>query len=115
VDDFCSGTCHDAKIQMGAAKFPLNNPMNQDRLTAQLSNIRAAKRCGARTRAGGSCQCPALRDRNRCRLHGGLSSGAPKGMGNGNYRSGTWTAEAIEERKWVRSLVLEFAKKDPAQ
>ena len=98
---------------MGAAEFPLNNPMNQDRLTAQLSNIREAKRCGARTRAGGSCECPALRDRNRCRLHGGLSTGAPKGTGNGNYRSGTWTAEAIEERNWLRSLASAFAKRDP--
>src|ERR1700704_6233148 len=45
----------------------------------------------------------------------GLSTGAPKGLSNGNYKNGTWTAEAIEERKWLRSWVSEFAKKDPAQ
>jgi hypothetical protein len=45
----------------------------------QLANLRAAPRCGAKTRAGGACQCPAIRDRKRCRLHGGRSPGAPKG------------------------------------
>src|SRR5258707_1295070 len=62
--------------------------MNQDRLIAQLVNIRAAPRCGAKTRVGGACQCPAIRDRKRCRLHGGRGSGAPKGRGNGNYKDG---------------------------
>src|SRR4051794_2744185 len=34
--------------------------------------------------------------RKRCRLHGGLSPGAPRGSRNGNYRRWDWTAEAIE-------------------
>ncbi len=34
-----------------------------------------APRCGAKTRAGSPCQCPAIRGRRRCRLHGGLSRG----------------------------------------
>jgi hypothetical protein len=29
---------------------------------------------------------------------------------NGNFRNGDWTAEAIKERKWLRSLVRSFAK-----
>jgi hypothetical protein len=87
------------------------NPMNQS-LQLRLANLGSAPRCGAKTRAGTPCQCPAIRGRKRCRLHGGLSPGAPKGRANGNYRSGTWTAEAIEERKWLRSLVSEFVKKD---
>ena len=29
---------------------------------------------------------------------------------NGNYTNGDWTAEAIEERRWLRSLVRDFAK-----
>jgi hypothetical protein len=41
-----------------------------------------AARCGAKTRRGTSCQCPAMKN-GRCRLHGGLSTG-PK------------TAEGIE-------------------
>lgn len=35
-----------------------------------------APRCGARNRRGLPCQCPAMRGRRRCRVHGGLSTGA---------------------------------------
>jgi hypothetical protein len=86
------------------------NPMDQ-RIETRLGNLRRAPRCLAQTRAGNPCQRPALRGRKRCRLHGGLSPGAPKGMGNGNYKNGTWTAEAVEERRWIRSLASAFAKK----
>ena len=41
----------------------------------------------------------------KCRIHGGLSPGAPRGAANGNYRDGYWTREAVEERKFIRSLV----------
>jgi hypothetical protein len=87
-----------------------SNPMDQSRVSAQLNNIRAAPRCGAKTRAGGQCQCPAIRDRKRCRLHGGRSPGAPKGSGNGNYTSGEFTAQASEERQWLRSIVRTYGK-----
>jgi glucans biosynthesis protein len=86
--------------------------MNQDRVVAQLANIRTAPRCGARTRAGGACQCPAIRDRKRCRLHGGRNPGAPKGRDNGNYRDGTFTAEALRERQWLRSVVRTYTKQE---
>jgi hypothetical protein len=43
--------------------------------------------------------------------HGGLSPGAPRGPKNGNFKNGDWTAEAIEERRWLRSLVQAFAQK----
>ena len=46
----------------------------------------------------------------RCRLHGGLSPGAPRGQRNGNFKTGKWSIEALEERKWLRSLVRSFAK-----
>jgi hypothetical protein len=36
---------------------------------------RERPRCGARTRAGGSCKAPALPEKERCRMHGGLSTG----------------------------------------
>src|SRR6476646_10418983 len=87
-----------------------HNPMDQSRVMVQLARIRAARRCDAKTRAGGACQCPAIRDRKRCRLHGGRSSGAPKGRGNGNYKDGTFTAQAVEERQWLRSIVRAFGK-----
>jgi hypothetical protein len=84
--------------------------MNQDRVLEQLANIRAALRCGAKTRTGGVCQCPAIRGRKRCRLHGGRSPGAPNGLANGNYRDGTFTLAAVQERQWLRSAVRSFAK-----
>ena len=44
-------------------------------------SLRLAPRCLARTRRGTECQSPAMPN-GRCRLHGGLSTGAP--MGNRN-------------------------------
>jgi hypothetical protein len=41
----------------------------------------------------------------KCRIHGGLSPGAPRGKANGSYRDGYWTREAVEERNFIRSLV----------
>src|SRR5213078_826394 len=83
--------------------------MNQS-IETRLRNVTQAPRCGAKTRAGGSCRCPAVRGRRRCRLHGGLSPGAPRGARNGNFTKGDWTREALEERRWVRDLVRSFGK-----
>ena len=91
----------------GYKKFA-DNLMNQD-LEIKLANLSRAPRCGALTRSRTECQRPAMRGRKRCRLHGGLSPGAPRGHKNGNFRNGNWTAEAIEERRWLRSLVQTFA------
>jgi hypothetical protein len=68
--------------------------------------------CGAKTRLGTICDLTPVRGRERCRLHGGLSPGAPRGARNGNYKHGGWTKEAIEERRWLRSLVSNFARKE---
>ena len=83
--------------------------MDQD-VETRLGNLRKAPRCGAKTRCGAPCQRNAIRGRRRCRLHGGLSPGAPRGSKNGNFRNGNWTADAIEERRWLRSLVQAFAR-----
>jgi hypothetical protein len=61
------------------------------------------------TRAGSQCQNPAVKDKARCRMHGGAKgSGGPKGKLNGNYRHGTFTREAIEAnrfcRAWIKSI-----------
>jgi len=54
-----------------------------------------------------ACQSPPMKDRKRCRIHGGLSPGAPRGQRNGNYKDGYWIREAVEERKssdpWSRA------------
>ena len=92
----------------GGSNKIADNPMDQD-VETRLGNLRRAPRCGAMTRAGTPCQRPAIRGRRRCRLHGGASTGAPRGHKNGNFRNGNWTADAIEERRWLRSLVQSFA------
>ena len=79
------------------------------------SDASQVSRCGAKTRAGTLCPNPPVQGRRRCRLHGGLSPGAPKGSRNGNYKNGDWTAEAIEERRWLRSLVRDFAKRSAGE
>ena len=76
----------------------------------RLANLRGALRCGARTRAGTPCQCPAIRGRSRCRVHGELSPGAPRGEQNGNFKDGHWTAEAVEERRWIKDMLQLYAK-----
>jgi hypothetical protein len=77
--------------------------MNLDPANPKPS-VRHVPLCGARTRSGATCQCPAMPN-GKCRIHGGLSPGAPRGKANGNYCDGYWTREAVDERKFIRSLV----------
>src|SRR6478752_10134481 len=88
-------------------KFEINPMKNY---ATRPGDLKKQPRCGARTRAGAPCRRPPVRGRKRCRLHGGLSPGAPRGLKNGNYKTGDWTSKAITERKWLRSLVHSFAK-----
>lgn len=69
-----------------------NHPMNQ------------APRCLAKNRQGTPCQAPAMVGKRRCRLHGGKSTGAPKGSQNA-LKHGRYTAEAIEERRVISELL----------
>lgn len=86
-----------------------DNPMHRGDRT-KLSGLTAAPRCGARTRSGESCKAPAVRGRARCRVHGGKSTGAPRGDRNGNFRSGDWTQEVEAERRWAKQLVRQVTK-----
>jgi hypothetical protein len=56
-----------------------------------------SKRCGALTRAGELCRAPAILGKQRCRMHGGRSPGAPKGNRNAETH-GLW--RQTEELKW---------------
>ena len=67
------------------------SPMNP---TARLN---AAPRCGAKTRAGTPCRCPAVKNRPRCRLHGcARGSGGQLGPKNGRYRTGKYSQAGKE-------------------
>jgi hypothetical protein len=83
------------------------------RVTMPLAH--ASPRCCARTRAGIPCKGPAMPS-GRCRMHGGSSPGAPRGTGNGMWRHGLRSIEAIERRRKmtaemrrIRSEIRELA------
>lgn len=69
--------------------------------------MQASPRCGAQTRNGDTCHAPALRGKTRCRMHGGAAgSGAPFGNKNA-VKHGFFTGEAIDERKFVRTVLID--------
>jgi hypothetical protein len=74
-----------------------NNPM-QSSLPMHLS-----RRCGARTRSGRPCRSPAMPN-GRCRMHGGLSPGAPKGNSNAR-KHGRCAADVVARRRKISSLL----------
>lgn len=59
--------------------------------------------CGARTRTGGRCRQPAMKN-GRCRLHGGKSK---SGKEHGRYRHGGRTKEGMEMRRQLAVLLRE--------
>ena len=65
----------------------------------------ASPRCGAKTRAGGSCRSPSVHGKRRCRMHGGApGSGAPRGNQNAR-KHGRYTREAFAQRKQIGDLL----------
>jgi hypothetical protein len=101
----------------GAERKKSGNPMHRLpdwRTTMPLAH--ASPRCGARNRAGAACRSPAMAN-GRCRLHGGLSTGAPRGAGNGMFKHGLRSIETIERRRQmtaemrrIRSVMREWAR-----
>lgn len=72
--------------------------------------LKTAKLCGAKTRAGTPCKSPAVRGKNRCRLHGGAAgSGAPVGNKNA-YKHGYYSYESIAERRLSTILLKNMSK-----
>lgn len=70
----------------------------------------ASPRCGARTRAGGSCRAAAVRGKARCRMHGGASgTGAPRANRNA-LKHGLFTQAAIAQRRQIRGLLGEVRR-----
>ena len=93
----------------GAPEMP-KNPVERLpdwRTTLQLAQ--SCPRCGARTRSGKPCRSAAMKNRRRCRLHGGLSTGPSTPEGLARIRAartthGLRTAEMEELRELVREL-----------
>src|SRR5262245_17053058 len=74
--------------------------VNQSKLSMHLG-----PRCGAKTRREKPCQSPAMKN-GRCRMHGGSSTGAPKGNRNA-FKHGRYSAHAIAERRRFSELIRE--------
>src|SRR4051812_42623479 len=71
----------------------------------------SASRCDARTRGGNPCQSPAIRDRRRCRLHGGLITGPRPAerlarIRQANTRHGRYSREQMELRREMRRFQI---------
>jgi hypothetical protein len=71
-----------------------------------------AARCGAKTRRGTPCQCPAMAN-GRCRLHGGLSTGPKTADGierirRAVTRHGYYSKAAKDERRRGRAMLREL-------
>jgi hypothetical protein len=85
------------------------DPMRQADIERRLANMAKAPRCGAKTRAGHTCRQAVVKDRSRCRMHGGAKgSGGPRGNRNGNFKLGLHTGEAKAIRKVMRAKVREI-------
>ena len=62
------------------------------------------KRCLAKTRKGTPCQRPAFKHNGKCRLHGGLSTGAKtadglKRISDANLKHGRHTKDKLEAQR----------------
>src|SRR3954471_8604782 len=88
------------------------NPLRSSHWRIGLALAQACPRCGARTRRGTPCRGLAVRNRRRCRMHGGLSTGPRTAGGLERMRAakithGQRTAEMERTRKMARELIAE--------
>lgn len=78
---------------------------------AALHKARLAPRCGARNRAGLSCEAPAMPN-GRCYRHGGASTGPRTAEGLARVRRSTWKhGNRSAERVALRRLIAESGRK----
>ena len=78
------------------------NPTQPERLSI-------AARCLAKTRKGTECQSPAVKGKQRCRMHGGTNPGAPLGNQNARKHGGysAKTKAAVNYLKAIAKIVRE--------
>jgi hypothetical protein len=68
-------------------------------------NLRKLPRCQATAKSTGMrCGNPAMKGKRVCYIHGGKSPGPPKNNINA-LKHGFYTAEAIAERRYIKSLI----------
>ena len=69
-----------------------------------------ANLCGAKTRSGSPCQSKAMAN-GRCRMHGGKSTGAPKGNKN-NLKAGGIYSQFLTDEERAISAAMELGNLD---
>ncbi len=80
---------------------------NNVQTATKLYAFDLAPRCGAKTRSGTLCRSPAVKNKNRCRMHGGArGSGAPNGNKNA-FKHGFTTLAEKTYRKEIFQLIKE--------
>jgi hypothetical protein len=96
------------------AETPLEKRRGTLRNGNPSGDFSKAARCGAKNRRGTSCRCPAMPN-GRCRLHGGLSTGARTAEGIERIRQavtkhGRYSKQAREEREQYLNLLQQCRK-----
>jgi hypothetical protein len=75
-----------------------NNPIQ-----STIKNI-----CGAKTRSGKPCPTPPVKNRSRCRIHGG-AYGSGDQLGNKDaFKHGYYCRDAIEQRSFLHKSIKEY-------
>jgi hypothetical protein len=103
------------KAEGGWGAIAMPKPTPHEKRRGRLKNgnppgdFTRAARCGAKTRRGTPCQCPAMAN-GRCRLHGGLSTGPKTAEGierirRAQLKHGRYTKRAKAERAEYRELL----------
>jgi glucans biosynthesis protein len=66
-----------------------------------------ARLCSARTRSGSLCRRYPIKGKKRCRLHGGLSPGAPKGNQNA-LKHGRYSRATLADERLLRAILRDM-------
>ncbi|ATW02936.1 hypothetical protein CHN51_04845 [Sphingorhabdus sp. YGSMI21] len=74
-----------------------NNPMQSQHSASPIHS-----RCGAKTRSLKSCKSPGMAN-GRCRMHGGASTGAPKGNQNA-WKHGAYSASTLATTRYLKAI-----------
>src|SRR3954467_10527538 len=91
---------------VSGAEAEMTTQPHADGWREHLALAHASPRCGAKRRDGGFCCGPAMPN-GRCRMHGGMSPGAPKGNKNA-FKHGYDCAEAQRQRAEARLQAREL-------
>src|SRR5689334_6148437 len=86
-----------------------DNPVRSAHWRIGLALAQACPRCGAQTRRGTPCRGLAVRNRRRCRMHGGLSTGPRTAEGLERMRAAKTThGQRAAEMEQIRAMVRQL-------